>query len=116
MSDLYIGVGEIDLIFRHSRSFKDKRHVMQSLINKLRKLGFSVAECGFQDDMRNGSIGLSYTGNSYEGVKATLDAVDPLLFGDFQVAKYDKDVFNYSEETGDSLFDPEEEEKPWEKS
>lgn len=116
MSDLYIGVGEIDLIFRHARTFKDKRHVMQSIINKLRKMGFSVTECGFQEDMKNGSIGLSYAGHSHRMVKLELDEVDKLLFGDFKVAKYDKDIFNYSETDTEGYRDNGDEEEPWDKS
>lgn len=115
MSDLFIGVGKIDLVFRHARSLKDKRNTMQSIIQKLKNRGFSVIECGDPEHIKSGVIGFSYSGRSHATVSDELDRVDPLLFGDFQVVSYDKEVFDYSEEDEDQGF-LDEDEKPWEKA
>ena len=115
MSQFFVGVGKIDLIFRHARTLKDKRNTMQSLVQKLKNRGFSVVDCGEPGHVKSGVIGFSVVGRSHERVTGDLDSVDVLLIGDFQLVSYDKNLFDYSAADEDQGF-LEEDEMPWEKS
>lgn len=82
MLDLHVGVGRIHLRLRHAQSLKDKRKVMQGLIQRMRNLGCSVTEADYQDTPKMGSIGFAFAGSSVGQVEDRFDAVGKLLLGD----------------------------------
>jgi len=103
MYNLIVGVCHVHLHFRHARSLKDKRHFLSGVKTKLRNLGFSVTDCGYRDDVKQGSLGFSYVGATHSDVEKALDDGMRLFVGEFEVLRSDKDVFDYSELTGGDL-------------
>lgn len=94
---LIIGVGQITLLLRHSRSLKDKRQVLKSGETKLRNEGFSVVECGFQDDPRKAVLGFTYAGKDVRHVEELLDDAFRLFQIGAEIVETQRDVFDYSE-------------------
>lgn len=101
MTEFVVGVGRITLHLRHAQSLKDKRRVLQSLVQKMRNEGFSVTESGHADEPKRGSIGYSFAGSSSGFVRKKLDDVDRFLVGEFMVVEHQKDVVDYG---GDDAF------------
>lgn len=110
MFDLKIGVGQVSLRMRHAQSLKDKRKVVQSLVQKLRNLGFSVTQSGHDDNPKQGSIGFAYAGSTHAQVNQALDEMERLLIGDFDVLEVNREVVDYSE-IGEDEFDWEPEDE-----
>lgn len=78
----------------------------QSLIVRLRNLGFSANECGAVDDLKTAHIGFTFAGSSggsSRGVAKAVDQARRLFIGDFEVLKFDREIFSYG--PGDSLGD-----------
>lgn len=94
---LIIGVGQITLLIRHARSLKDKRQVLKSAETKLRNEGFSVVECGFQEDPRKAVIGFTYAGKDVRHVEELLDDAFRSFQLGAEVVETQRDVFDYSE-------------------
>lgn len=113
MGNLLIGVGYASLRFRQSRSLKDKRHIMRSITQKLRNLGFSAAECDYADNPKQGSIGFSFVGTRSSGVKKALDEASRLFVGDFEVLRTCSDIVDFSTDLELSLEDGRDGEMPW---
>lgn len=99
MANLIIGVGEMGILVRHSKSLKDKRQVLKGLVQKLRNLGFSATESGFLDDTRRGEIGYAFLGTQVSGVRRMLEESRRLAIGNFEVLFHAQDLLD---------FDPEE--------
>lgn len=93
---LIIGVAHVTLYFRYAKSLKDKRRILSSLVERLRKQGFSVTECAYQDNPKRGSIGFSFVGRDQGFVDRALDEAMQLFHGDLSVSATDRDVFDYS--------------------
>jgi uncharacterized protein YlxP (DUF503 family) len=94
---------------RHAESLKDKRKVVQSLVQKLRNLGFSVTEAAHADNPKQGSIGIAFAGNSAVQVDRALEEMDKLLIGDFEVLDVNRQVFDYSDAKADTFsWEPDE--------
>jgi len=98
MTEFVVGVGCVTLHIRHAQSLKDKRRVLQSLVQKLRNEGFSVTESGHADDPKRGSIGYAFAASSPAFVRQRLEEVDRMLLGDFMVVEHRKDVVDYGGE------------------
>ena len=105
---LIIGVGQITLLIRHSRSLKDKRQVLKSAITKLRNEGFSVVECGFQEDNRKAVVGFTYAGKDVRHVEELLDDAFRHFELGAEVMDTQRDVFDYSEMKEDRFAMPDE--------
>lgn len=95
MLELHVGVGRIHLRLRHARSLKDKRKVMQGLIQRMRNLGCSVTEAASQDSPKVGSIGFAFAGSSVSQVEDRFSEVGRLLLGDFEVLSYEREFVGY---------------------
>lgn len=106
MSHLWIGVGKVSLHFRHARSLKDKRNWLKSIEQKLRNAGFSVTECGFQDNEKRGIVGFSYASDEAPNVDQAMDKAIRFFEGDFEIIQADRDVFDYSEMKDEEEFQP----------
>lgn len=112
MENLIVGVAQVSLIFRQNHSLKDKRQILMGLKQKLKNLGFSVTECGYQEDPKRGNIGFVFVGTEPGGVEKRLDEGFRIFIGNYQVASRSRDLIDVSgEETLD--FGIEEREGKW---
>jgi len=107
MYPLFVGVSQVTIYLRHAQSLKDRRSVVSSIIQKLRKEGFSVTDCGDGNDPKRGRVGFSYAGHDYEHVKKQLDDAKTLFFGDYYVVSDDQDIFDYTTMKEDDAALPE---------
>jgi uncharacterized protein len=73
---MYVGSLSVRLFVRESRSLKDKRQVVRSILDRL-KNGFNVsaAEVGARDHQQMIVLGIAAVGDEAAPVKATLDAI-----------------------------------------
>lgn len=107
MFKIFVAVGHLSFLTRHARSLKDKRHITQSLTQKLRNRGFSVTESGFQEEPKRGGLGYVTVGSSMAQVTKALDDAERLFVGDFEVLEMKREIFDYS---GESVGTPTEDE------
>ena len=88
MPDLYVSINRARLHLRYAQSLKDKRQVIRSLKQKLRNNGFSVVECGDQDNPKCATLGFCYAGSSYAQAEKEQNAAKQLFMGEFEVLSY----------------------------
>lgn len=93
---LIIGVAHVTLYLRHAQSLKEKRRALTSVIERLKKQGFSVTECAYHDNPKRGSVGMTFVGRDQGVVEKTLDEALALFQGDLTPTATDRDVFDYS--------------------
>lgn len=61
---MYVRTLSITLLIHEAQSLKDKRQVLQSLMQKVRqKFNTAVAEVGYQDEWQRAEIGLAFLSN-----------------------------------------------------
>jgi hypothetical protein len=73
---LVIGVLQLELVIDGSRSLKDKRRVITSLREKLRRaFNVSIAEIATQDDHRVATLGVVLAASDVPYCQSTLDKV-----------------------------------------
>ena len=94
---LFVGIGQKSLLLRHARSLKDKRQVIKSIEAKLKNLGFSVSECDETDNPTQSLIGFTIAGHDAAQVEKLLDQADRLFYGEREVLRSERDVFDYTE-------------------
>lgn len=94
---LIIGVGQVSLYLRHARTLKDKRNVLKSIIERLRNMGFTVTECAYQEEARQGSLGFAYVGATTDAVQQALEKGMRFFIGDFEIVSTHTDIFDYSD-------------------
>jgi uncharacterized protein YlxP (DUF503 family) len=77
---MHTGSLKVRLLVRDSRSLKDKRQVVKSILERLRN-GFNVAaaEVGARDHHQLAVLGFAAVGEDAAGVKATLDRIADAL-------------------------------------
>jgi uncharacterized protein YlxP (DUF503 family) len=77
---MHTGFLQVRLIVRESRSLKDKRQIVRSIVDRLRN-GFNVAaaEVGARDDHQVVLLGVAAVGEDAASVKATLDQIADAL-------------------------------------
>lgn len=94
----WIGVLLADIRFPGSRSLKDRRGALLSLIDRLRNLGFSVARTGPADLVARAWIAATCASGAESGARRMLEAASGIL--------QDPTVELGALETDISLFDP----------
>ncbi len=104
MAHLLIGVGQVSLIFRHSRSLKDKRRDLNRIEQKLRNEGFSVTECAYADNPKRSIVGFATAGRDHGMVDRLLEEAMRVFIGDFEVVQSQRDVFDYTTMKEDQGF------------
>ncbi|MCB0404619.1 MAG: DUF503 family protein [Bdellovibrionales bacterium] len=102
---LFVGIGRVSVRFRHSRSLKDKRHSLKSVKQKLTNMGFSVSECGYQDNPKLGLLGYAIAGNQSGEVNKLLDSADDLILQELEVLQKDRDVMDYGFEKDEGVLE-----------
>jgi uncharacterized protein YlxP (DUF503 family) len=77
---MHVGSLLVRLIVRESRSLKDKRQVVRSIVDRLRN-GFnvSVAEVGAREHHQQVILGVAAVGEEAASVKAVLDQIADAL-------------------------------------
>ncbi len=96
MANLFVGVCQVSLVFRHARSLKDKRRELNRIEQKLRNEGYSVTECDFADNPKRSVVGFSTVGTEHGGVDRALEEAMRVFIGDFDLVHTDKDIFDYT--------------------
>lgn len=99
---MVVGVCRVDLFISGSASLKDKRQVMQKVLDRTRqKFHVSVAEVGDNDLWQRARIGLAVVGNDRGHVRGVIDTVVAFIEGLYvaDIVGREVEVVSY----GDSL-------------
>jgi len=84
----------VDCHIPHSRSLKQKRAVVKSLIDRLRaRFNASVAETGFLEEWQRALVAVSMVSNNRRYLQQQIEAVEQLLTsttGDLTVSKIER--------------------------
>jgi uncharacterized protein YlxP (DUF503 family) len=89
-----VGILVIEIMIYDSSSLKDKRLVVKSMKDRLRKYNISIAELGYQDKWQRSEIGIAMIGNEHGFVEKALQQIFNHLDSsdDFEIIKY---TFDY---------------------
>src|SRR5262249_43806971 len=73
---MHVGTLEVRLLIRESRSLKDKRQVVKSILDRLRN-GFNVsaAEVDARDHLKLAVLGVAMVGDEAGAVKGALEQI-----------------------------------------
>jgi uncharacterized protein len=83
-----LGLLSVRLLVRESRSLKDKRQVVRSILDRLRgQFNVGASETDTQDDHRVATLGFVAVGPEMEVVRGVLQAIQAALRG-HPVAEY----------------------------
>ena len=83
---MIIGSCEIELIIYSSNSLKEKRHVIKSIIERLKsRFNISICEIGEQDKWQKSIIGLCTLSNSTRIVDETIDKIINFIENDNRI-------------------------------
>lgn len=79
---MYIGLGRFDFLVEGSKSLKDKRRAVKSLVEGMRsRFNVSVAEIDHADLRQRGAIGVSCVSNSSFMTKKMLNEIERAVRG-----------------------------------
>jgi len=100
---MVVGVGIIEVHIHESRSLKEKRGVMKSLIRRTQnEFNISIAEVDGHDSWKRGVIGFAVVGNDRVFVDSKMEKilhfVENLHLAD--VVNVRREITNYSDMTG----------------
>lgn len=91
---IHVLVLVVDCHIPHSRSLKQKRTVIKSLIDRLRgRFNASVAETGYLDEWQRSVVAISLVSNNRRYLQQQIDAVEQLLTtsaGDLTVSRIEQ--------------------------
>lgn len=77
---MVIGVLEARLLVRESRSLKEKRQVIRSIIDRLKsQFPVTVSEVDFHDDHKRANIGIAALGHEHAAVRNLLHTIQEAL-------------------------------------
>lgn len=84
---VYCGTLVVDLILPHARSIKDRRKVLQALVQRLRNQDLAVAQVGPTDLIQRAFLAVTAVSNSERRLHALLDGAERRAFASgFEVA------------------------------
>jgi uncharacterized protein YlxP (DUF503 family) len=112
-----VGAGLIELHVHGSRSLKQKRGVVKSIVQRLRnRFNISVAEVGGQETWQRAVLGLALVGGDAQGVRrrlgAAIEFVESLHLAEIRAS--DVEILDVArEDWNDGVAD--EDPLPWEK-
>jgi uncharacterized protein YlxP (DUF503 family) len=119
---MIVGAALIELHVHGSRSLKQKRGVVRSVVQRVRnRYNVSVAEVGGQDTWQRAVLGVSATGNEASGVRRALERViefiESLHLAEVRATDVELlDLPQGEDALGDTDPDTEGEPLPWEES
>ena len=70
-----IGLLTLEVVIPYAQSLKDKRQVIRSLRDRLKKFNVSVAECGHQDLWQRSTLGIVAIASDHAILERTLQTV-----------------------------------------
>ena len=77
---MYIGMLSVSLRVRESRSLKDKRQVLRSIVDRLRHdFPIAVSEVASHEDVKLISLGIAAVGHEHGAVKNLLQKIQEAL-------------------------------------
>ncbi len=83
---MIVGIMEVEFRIEDSRSLKDKRRVVKSLINRTRNnFNVSISEIDSNDMLNLATIGLSFVSNSSRFADKTFDKVIAFWENNFDI-------------------------------
>jgi uncharacterized protein YlxP (DUF503 family) len=72
---MHIGLLTLEIHLPESHSLKEKRHVLRSLKDRLKKFNISIAECDHQDLWQRATLGVVSISSDHDILEKTLNAV-----------------------------------------
>lgn len=85
-----VGVCSITLIMHEPNSLKEKRHILKSIIERIKsKFNVSVAETGLNDKWQSAQIGVAFVSNDRVHIDKTLNNVINFIKNDYRVEVVD---------------------------
>ncbi len=73
---MFVAICRFDLILIEGTSLKEKRKVIRSIIDKLsHRFNISIAETGFQDNLRRAEIGIAVVSNEVKYLEGLLEKI-----------------------------------------
>ncbi len=78
---IFVGYTVLELRIAESQSLKDKRHVVKSVIERVkRRYNVSISEVEMQDDLRTAILGVSCVSQSEAQCRQALDKVADYIY------------------------------------
>jgi uncharacterized protein len=96
---MVVGVGVIELLIHNSSSLKSKRHVVKSILGKVRsKFDVSIAEVADQDKWQRCTLGFAVVTNERGHAHSMLETVEAYVEGLHLAEALDsrREILNYS--------------------
>ena len=93
---MFVGICSLELLLSECSSLKDKRQVIRSLIERLkRRFNISIAEIGYLDLLRRSEIGFSIVSNETRHLESLMGRVVSFIEGDsrVQIISIHKEIF-----------------------
>jgi uncharacterized protein len=92
---MFLGVAKVDLFIPHSHSLKERRSVVTSLRERLKRMNAAVAEVGETELWQRASLGLAFVSDSAEYLDQAIQDARNLVESEYraQVIAWDSDVF-----------------------
>jgi uncharacterized protein YlxP (DUF503 family) len=83
---IIIGVLTLDVYIKSSTSLKEKRMVLKSLKDKIRKkYNVSIAEIDYLDKWQRSKLGIVQVGNDYNFIEKNFDKIFNLIDTNFSI-------------------------------
>ena len=93
---MIVGTCEIEILIYESNSLKEKRHVIKSIIERMKlKFNVSVAEVGFNDLWNKSMIGVSVVSNNKKICESTIDKIVNFIDNNerVEIVNYYKEIY-----------------------
>ena len=86
-----VGILIIEILIRGSESLKEKRFIIKSMKDRLKKFNVSVAELDYQDKWQRAEMGIALIGNEMNFIEKSLQQVFNYLDDDqsYEIIKYE---------------------------
>ncbi len=79
---MIVGTGIIEIFIEGSRSLKEKRGVLRSILGRTKnRFNVSIAEVGASNDWKRGVIGFSFVGNEKGFINSKMDGIVNFIEG-----------------------------------
>ena len=72
---MHIGLLTLEIFIPEAHSLKEKRYVLRSLKDRLRKFNISIAECRHQDLWQRSTLGVVSISSDHQVLEQTLNAI-----------------------------------------
>ena len=98
---MVIGTGIIEICIQESRSLKEKRGVLRSILRRTQnEFNISIAEVGELDNWKRGRIGFALVGNDASYINSKVDKVLRFIEGLYlaEITKSKIEILNLSDE------------------